>query len=430
MELVLSNEEFFTMNKKKVKPQHENLLMFVYDWVSSSHPPIFKYINGKKYYLINYSYLSKMLETSYMNVRNYIKRLCGDATSNLAFFKKMLTSGRNGKTYSWLSIDMDLAKKALNKDSLVYQRLFIPRKPKMCDALFEVDECKIDYPIESISIVNKALDKYSCYFHNKIPSPNTIPTKSYLDCLKKVTDMYKGCFTNPRLYPMSEKFNNNKQFKIENWREKVNEVKGDWSKVKKLVFTSLENFNLMHIDAYVPFSKEYLETDLSDWLYDRWGQQSQFVQGIETPWKILTMLGEEKADRIFNRLPSKAKDAGNEFFDMNPSMGSVALWQSIENMALWARSIFAYDYGIRYWVSNYGEVPLKFAQYCKEHDIKVNSTTLDMHKAVLTNGPWRWFIEEAFQKHGIRKEILNTWTSEQVEKFYEKHMYHRRGFWK
>lgn len=428
MELSLANEKFFMMNKKKIKPQHENLLMFLYDWVSSSNPPISRYMEGKKYYLVNYSYLSKTLETNYMNIRNYVKRLCGDATNNLKFLKKKLTSGKNGKTYSWLSINLDLARKALDENCESYKRLFIPRKKKMNDALFEVEENKIDYPIESISIVNRAIDKYSYYFKNKIPSPYSNPTKSYLECLKKVTDIYKGNFTNPRLYSMSEKFNNNKQFKIEDWRKKVDEVKGDWCKVKKLIFTSLKNFDLMHIPMYLPFSKEYLETDFSNWLYDSWNGQSQFVQGIETPWKVRTLLSEDKADRIFNRLPNKARAAGNEFFDMNNSMGSVVLWESIEDMVDWAKSVFKYDSGTRYWASSYTEIPLKFANYCKENDIKVNTTTLDMHRAIETNAPWKWFIDEAIKKHGLRKEIGNTWTSEQVEKIYKKARYNQIMF--
>lgn len=429
MEFSLLNEDFFIMNKKMVKPQHEKLLSFVYEWISSSNPPISRYMDGKKYYLINYSYLSRKLETSYMNIRNYVKRLCGDAISNLKFFSKKLTSGKDGKTYSWFSMDMDLAEKALKKDSRVYKKLCALREKKMTDALFEVEETKIDYPIESISIVNRAIEKYSCYFKNRIPSAFSKPTKNYMECLKKVTDIYKGNFTNPRLYSMSENFNNNKQFKIEDWRKKVDEVKGDWLKVKKLIFTSLDNFNLMHLPMYLPFSKNYLETDFSNWLYDSWNGQSQFVQGIEVPWKVRTLLSEDKADKIFNRLPNKARDAGNEFFDMNNSMGSVVLWESIENMTQWAKSIFKYDYNIRYWVSSYDEVPLKFAEYCKEHDIKVNSTTLDMHRAIESNAPWKWFVDEAFKEHNIRKEVANMWTGEQVENFYIKHNYRQITFW-
>ena len=416
--LAIADEAFFTDKRKIIKRHHENLLMNVYDWLASSNPPISRTIDGKRFYLINYSFLSSLLGTNYANIKNYIKRLCDDS-NGLRFFSKTLTKGKNGHTYAWLSINQHLARKALRKDSKAYMTLF-PRNDMTNEPLFEADECKIDFPEEAIAIVNRVLTKYSCYFKNRIPSPNTMPTKNYLDALRKITDIYNGTFTNPHVYSLSEKFNTNKQFGGFEWRGIIKEVRGDWGKVRKLIFDALKNFDKMHLPMYLPFSKEYLQTNFSLWLFDKWEGQSQFIQCLAEPWEVKTLLGEEKADRIYKKLPEQARKAGNRFFNMNNDIGSVALWQGIKDMLDWSKEVFKYDYGAGYWAESYKEIPLKFQEWCVEHDIKISSSTMNMEKAIITNAPWKWFVSEAIEKHGMNKRLLKTFNAEQVKRIYEK----------
>lgn len=421
METALPNEGYFALNKN-IRTQHKTLLMYIYDWVLSDNPPISRFMNGKEYYLINYSHLSKVLQTGYMNIRNRMKRLLGDDKNKVKYLYRKLLRGRNGLTYSWVAINKDVALEAIDTKYWRYSKIKGKAK-KMNDALFEIENDKICFPDEAVAIANYSIEKYSCYFNTKIPSMNSTPSKTYVDSLRKITDLYNGSFANPRVYSLSETFNNNKQFNVKGWRDEVKKVKGDWSKVRSLILKSLKNFNLMHLNDTMPFTKDHLQTNFSLWLFDEWNGQSQFIQGFKEPWKIMTFLSEGKADRIFDELPENARKAGNKFYDMNPEMGAVGLWEGVQRMTEWARCVARHDRAFTYWGSNGGDIPLKFANWCEAHKIRVNTTTLNMEVAVKSNGPWCWFVDESIKKHGLNKDISSCWNEEQLEEVYDGYSY-------
>ena len=242
-----------------------------------------------------------------------------------------------------------------------------------------------------------------------------------MDSLRKVTDIYNGLFTKSRFYSMSAMFTNNDSFKIDGWQDKVKEVKGDWGKVRKLIIQALKNFDDMHLPTKMPFCKNHLQKNLSLWLYDGYmGEgQSQFVQCLFEAESVSDHLSEKKADKIYDRLPKETRKAGNMFFDMNPQMGSVTLWSNMEKMLEWCEALYRNDRSAKYWADNAREVPLKFAKYCMDNNIKVNTTTLDIYRASISNGPWAWFVQDAVTKHGLHHMLSTCGDANDVDELYK-----------
>jgi len=268
-------------------------------------------------------------------------------------------------------------------------------KPKIC--------------IEADAISRLILKRYGNYFSHRIPKDGVAPTKTYINICNKITDIYNGTFVKSRMYPFGEKFLNNKQFNIEGWRDKIREVKGDWLKVKKLILMALKNFELMYNKDRLPYSKDYLQTNLSLWLYDNVSNyeepQSQFILCLFEPDFTIKHNSELKADKIFEQLPEKAKDGGNKLFELNENMPSGTFWEKIKAMIEWGKLALSNEPNIHYWITSPSEIPGLFADYCREKKISVSINTLDIEKAVENNTPWTWFIKDMSLKHGLNSHL-------------------------
>ena len=408
---------YFQEHRKEIKPQHRNLLMYMYNWIVSDTPPISRMINGKTYYLMNYSHLSDCMKTSYKNIQNHINRLCGDKMNPVRYISKKIVRINPKYVQSWIFIDFDIMKLCV-KD---YDEIIKPRRNKV-EELFTIDN-GLRYPTQAISIVNLAITRYNKYFSHKIPLSNSRPTKIYTDSIKKVVDIYNGTFvSNRRLYAFSDDFVNNKSFSIKGWKNRLLEVKGNWNKTKRLILEALANFELMHDPSMMPYRKDYLKENFSEWLYDGWNGegQSQFVQCLKRPEKIREHNGELKADRIYDGLPSNVQKAGNLFFDMNPNMNSARLWENVEKMYEWSKSLFKNERSSTYICGSASELPLKYADFLKENEVKVNIYALDIEYCVNVDGPWSWFVQDLVRKHGLHMYLATCKNGEAIDNLYSR----------
>lgn len=282
---------------------------------------------------------------------------------------------------------------------------------------------KTKYCQEADAIARLILKRYSQYFSHKIPEGCIEPTKTYINICKKISDIYNGSFIKSRFYPLSEKFLTNKQFNIGGWKNKIKEVQGDWVKVKKLILQAMKNFDLMHEENRMPYSKEYLQTNLNLWFYDnvsnRDEPQSQFVLCLFEPEYTTKHHSELKADKIFETLNSTAKKGGNKLFELNENMPSGLFWQRIKEMIEWGKLAMKYEPNIQYWISSSNELPGEFAKYCEEKEISVSVYTLDIKKAVENNSPWTWFVKDMSIKHGLNSHLSELITDEDFSKNYK-----------
>jgi hypothetical protein len=277
---------------------------------------------------------------------------------------------------------------------------------------------------EADSIARLILKRYGNYFSHKVPDENTAPTKTYTEICRKITDIYNGAFIKSRFYPLGEKFLNNRQFNIDGWREKIREAKGDWLKVKRLILSALRNFTLMHNENRMPYSKDYLQTNLNLWLYDKVSNydepQSQFIICLFEPEFTTKHNSELKADRIFDTLPEKAKKGGNKLFGLNENMPSGLFWEKVSEIVEWGKLALEYEPNIHYWITSASELPGLFADYCDEKEISVSVNTLDIKRAVESNSPWTWFVKDMSLKHGLNPHLSELVSEKDFKKKYEK----------
>lgn len=277
---------------------------------------------------------------------------------------------------------------------------------------------------EADAIARLIIKKYNDYFSHRVPENGSAPTKTYTEICNKITDIYNGTFIKSRFYPLGDRCLNNKQFRIEGWRNKIKEVKGDWVKTKKLLLGALKNFVLMHDESRMPYKKDYLQTNLNLWLYDKVSNyeepQSQFILCLFEPELTTKHNSELKADKIFETLSDDAKRAGNHLFELNQNMPSGLFWERVKGIIEWGKLALQNEPNIHYWFTSANELPELFARYCEEKKISVSVNTLDIKKAVEDNSPWTWFVKDMSLKHGLNSHLSELITEEDFKKCYKK----------
>lgn len=315
-----------------------------------------------------------------------------------------------------------------NRNYLVKKKESVGETQKEETKLLSDEDMGIKLKIceEAAAITNLILKRYSQYFAHKIPKEGVQPTKTYIQICNKITDIYNGTFIKSRFYPLGEKFLKNKQFNVEGYKEKLKEVKGDWTKVKKLILIAVKNFDLMHEENRMPYSKKYLQDNLNLWFYDKISNgenpQSQFLLCLKEPEFTTKHNSETKADKIFETLSEKAKKGGNKLFTLNENMPAGTFWQKVKEMVEWGKLALENEPNIHYWFSSAGELPGLFADYCEDKNISVSVATVDIKKAVETNSPWTWFVKDMSLKHGLNTHLSELVDKHDFEKIYNKYM--------
>lgn len=432
------NHEFIKQ-VKYIKHVHLMILLYFYRWLSSNNPPKLRKFDGddKLYF---YIYLDKIaedlmlsrgqVERAMYRLENKDKKI--QTTLQPFIYPKQVK--RENRLYIALNpvmIDFVISDENREIKEKVKKKLtgntFYTKKIKSTTynyseadrMLLEESDLKIEkkkYSKEAEMIAIRIIKKYGTIFSHRIPEQNKQPTKTFQDICIKIQDIYNGNF-NSRYYPLSDKFLSSKQFDISDYKEKLKEVKGDWDKVRKLLLNAVKNFELMFEENRMPFKKDYLQTNLSLWLYDSYGVkgegQSQFIQSLNEPELQGKQLSENKADRIYDELSGKAQDGGNELVNIAPKgISSGTFWENIQKIVYWAELAFQFEQSIGYWLDSPSDILHKFAEFCKDKNIDVNCQTLDIDKAVNCNGPWVWFVNEAVKKHGLNSNLADCVTED------------------
>lgn len=291
---------------------------------------------------------------------------------------------------------------------------------------------KLPYCKQSDAIAKKVLWKYGTYFQNRVPKEGEKPTKTYVKLCHKIEDIYNGRFTSSRYYNFNEKVFSNKQFQTDGWREKINAVKGDWKKVKQLIFNACDNFALMYKEDRMPFNKDFLTTSLNDWFFSdnpTSKGQSQFIQSLNEPQVQGKKLDTDKALKIVDELKQKSPvyyESGHELNELLPVNASESLaWGYIKKIIQWGKLLWQFEGNAKYFLeceingkleSGAKVLPALFARYLKQNKISVSLATLDIEKSVENNGPWKWFVEQACREHDMNINFVECF---EVGDFYD-----------
>lgn len=472
-----STRKFFNTDfiiKNKINFSTVIILQDIYFWILSKNPPKNKIINNEVYYYISQTHLSNfncgLLTQPGINwILNKLKKIgiikssividhhCNYINFDWNIIKKSLLDKKeliNMENNEWWKRIHDFADEQINlqknknlrKDDMLNQgyeivvknnRNYLVKKKEVEKSYNKSGEEKMllseeDMGLkpkvckEAAAITKLILKKYPDLFSHKIPETGKPATKTYVGICHKITDIYNGNFIKSRFYPFGQKFFKNKQFYTEGWKDKLLEVKGDWNKTRKLILNALKNFKLMFDENRMPYSKNYLQTNLNLWFYDnvsnRDEPQSQFIYSLNEPEFSIKHNSELKADRIFETLSNKAKRGGNKLFELNENMSAGIFWEHVKEMVDWGKLAFNNEPNIQYWFSSPSELPGLFADYCEENDISISTHTLDIQKAVDSNSPWTWFVKDMSIKHGLNSHLSECVTEDDFKDCYKNKM--------
>lgn len=475
-----STRKFFNSDfiiKNKLAFSTTIILQDIYFWLFSNNPPKSINISGKEFYFISQTHLADLnygllTQPRINGIFNELKKV-GIIESTMIVdyhfhyinfnWEKIIQSVLNKEVLKemesnpWWKNIHDVCEKKIaeekewkethnNKEDMLNQGYEVVRKnnrdylvkkkeveknpiiKKEDEKMMLLDEedmgmkpkvCK-----EADAIARLILNRYCRFFSHRIPENGQAPTKTYIGICNKITDIYNGAFLKSRIYPIGEKCLKNSQFKTEGWRGEIKAVQGDWNQTRRLILRALKNFALMHEENRMPYSKEYLQTNLNLWFYDnisnRDEPQSQFLLCLFEPEFTTKHQSEMKADKIFETLNDTAKKGGNKLFELNENMSAGIFWQRVKEMVDWGKLAFKSEPNIQYWVTSPNEIPGRFADYCEEKGISISTHTLDIRKAVDDNSPWTWFIKDISLKHGLNPHLAECVNSEDFEKCYKK----------
>lgn len=455
--------------ENKLKLTDIVILEYIYSWILSDNPPEFKMESGKKAFYLSQSHIAddfSMLITQ-PAISQKMKRLekCGIVeTKIIDSFKgkfyvvfnweKVLESLASKellekqkykycsnwfeKIYQYISEERkneDEWKKEWNKKSMYekieyYQNEEKKYKKEIEDESYNKNMNLLDsgieikktyYCKEADSIARRILTKYSNFFVTKYPIDGAKPTKTYIRLCRKIEDIYNGNFINSRFYNFNENIFKNRQFETEGWKEKIKEVKGDWVKVKKLIFGAVNNFILMFNEDRMPLSKIYLTNNLNNWFFSddiNNKGQSQFIQSLNEPMFTRKKLGLNKAKNIVEKLKEGSPVSylsGHELNELLPDDANEAVaWDFILKIIKWGKLLYQYDENAKYFLQceidgklEHGPqvLPALFARYLLENQISVSLNTLNIEQAVGNNAPWCWFIDKACKEHDMNRNI-------------------------
>ena len=428
------------------------ILEYIYSWILSDNPPEYKIENGKKAFYLSQSHIAKDFEglITQAAISQKMKRLerCG-------IIKTTVIDSIKGKFYvcfNWNKVIESLAAKELleqqrykycsnwfekifkfiqeengaeqrwkeewNKKSL-HERIEYYKGEENMPALLSDEDMnkKVYYCKQSDKIAKRILIKYPHIFVTKYPKENEEPTKTYIRLCRKIEDIYNGHFISSRFYSFDENVFKNKQFITDGWKDKIKEVKGDWNKVKVLIFAAVENFVKMNDEDRMPLKKDYLTNSLNDWFFSdnpNSKGQSQFIQSLNEPMVIKQKLGLDKAKTIVQELKEKSPVsyyAGHELNELLPqNANEAAAWTYIQEIIKWGKLLYQYDTNAKYFLqckingnpeSGPKVLPALFARYLQENEIGVSLNTLDIEQAIDSNAPWCWFIENACREYDM-----------------------------
>lgn len=399
------------------------------------------------YQWFNLKVLSEYCRCSWKTMQSNISVL-----SALGFLKKLKT--KDNKLY--LAFDFEKYKTALNsEEDLVCKRInWINKyleeekdkkikiietynkstKENEMDSLLDEKDMNVEknYCKQADAIAKRILIKYATIFQNRIPEKGQQPTKTYISICHKIEDIYNGHFLSSRYYNFDEAVFNNKQFDTAGWREKLKAVRGDWSKVKALIFNAVKNFALMFQEDRMPFKKDFLVSSLNDWFYSdnpNSKNQSQFIQSLNEPQIQKSKLGMDKAKNIVADLKKKSPVsyyAGHELNELLPANANeLTAWQFITDIIKWGKLLWQFDENAKYFMQCKinGELqagpkvlPALFARWLKEQDVSVTLATLDIKQSSANNGPWCWFYEQACRKHDMNPNFVDCFD---IDDFYD-----------
>ena len=407
----MENLKFKKNNYDYLKNNHYRIIAYLLMWIFSRKPPKSKTIDGENYYWLSLQKIADDCFMSYVQVQRSLYRLENKDKSinygnNEPFIYAKMIYSRSETNKLYIKLNYKKIIEILD-DNPVNEKLMSKINNREADmpALFEM-ESEIKVNENAKRIVDKVLILNPDIFKTRIGN-----TKTYTNCCKIVQDIYNGLFLNPRVYNFS-KIQNCKWFNVNGWKEKINQVKGDYDKVENLIIESIKNFRLMFDKNYMPFKKDCFPSSFEKWLYDAMNENfaSYFIFSFKKPNTNGKQLSENKAEKIYNELPEKIQMIGDKICENNAISNKTVFWANLKGLYGWCKWLLDSDINqnVDYWVSSPSEIITKFVDYCDANNVLMNEYTFNVGNSLNRNAPFAWFVSNAINEHKLNKEILKS----------------------
>ena len=382
------------LNLFQILPKETIILLgSILRWICSDSQPEHFIENGKMFFYFSKTYFSSSPFFSKPTLLKGFKTL---VKSNFISEVKIKTGKRYYYAFNW-----DLISTFIENES--WSDFIIEIKEQEMNGLFDIDEINLEnkinkYPKQAVEIVEDVLDSFSLFITKKNPK-----TKTFQNAVKFVADLHAGIVTNPRIYPIKDE---REEFEINGWKEKLESVKLNWNKIKRLIFTCIENYQFMFQEDFMPYNKKHLPISLDKYFYDSMYKESYFIRCLNKPVETKKFLSEKKADNIFEILPPSVQQAGEELLDLNPSMSSGIYWEKIKEIFDWSTCLKKHDVKVGYWFNHPSDLIYKYCDFLKKNKIKVAINTLDITKVDSGSTPWKRFLQNAILEHDLNPKLI------------------------
>lgn len=376
----------------------------------------YKNICGETAYWFSLNDISTSLNLSYQQVQRGLARLEGkDKYKIEPLIKSIIVHSHTDFSRLYLFFDFNKIFKALNYNSELELTREIMGTYKI-EPLFDIEDDGGKINAYADNIARKILSVYPSLFRTRAGK-----TKTYQNACKIICDIYNGAYTSPRMYNLRNAAHC-KWFDVSGWKDKIKQVRGNWTAVEHLLIKAAGNFQAMFDARNMPENKVHLPRGLEEWLYDRNNEDypSYFVFSLNPPNSTKKQYSEMKADRIFDMLPRKLQESGNRLHDILPkNTYQVILWENVLKMWQWAKMVMRNDSNAIYWFNSAADIVDKFIAYCIENKITISANTLNPETGVRTNAPFSWFVQDAISKYGLNSNLCNCATENDFERFYK-----------
>lgn len=394
-----------------LKLSHYVIVKYLLNWMMSGNSLKTINFNGFAFFWVSIKKLSDDLDLSKTIVRRSLYRL-ENKDKNINYgenepilFSKIITE-KEQQNKLFLRFNYKAIQNMFENGDEIIAAISKKTEVKM-PALFNLEFDKKRYSEKSKEIVENILRKNSDLFKTKIGK-----TKTFENCCGVVQDIYTGNFTNPRLYSLSG-IENIKWFDTDDWKKRIDDVKGDYGKIEKLLDESIKNYRQMFDENKMPITKKYLPNDLSKWFYDKNninGYLSYFVFSLNEPKYKSEQFNEISNDKTYGKLPSKVQSVGNKIMTKYTINKDSLLWKNLKGMYGWCVKVYSDDElgkNMGYWADSASDIMVKFLKWCEDNpSVNVNEYLFNVKESFERNKPFKWFITNAINEHKLNKNIL------------------------
>jgi hypothetical protein len=327
--------------------------------------------NNTVLFWVNYTYAADCLYTTPRAVQDSFGRLCGYHRGEIMNpglqypLTKIVIPSPNGKR-CYFGINRDPFMEIVILDSFSEKEIIAMEhsmnSPKLIEVGIPQTTGKKGIRPEIQAIINDILQIHQrgketpLVFSNRLPKSGGTYTKTLLQAAQYIQSIYHGQFY--RDYRVTPEFITRNNI-TEDTRTSLSGMKGSWEEVSKGIFNAAKNYRQWFWLENEPETKDWLPRDISQWLYNQYNQTSIFLACLNgKPFP----LRETQADRVYNSLPNKIKQLGEDLYQNG--WDSVAFWCKIRDVVDWYEShvdLIQKEPNLRYWFEN--DLNLWFKKY-------------------------------------------------------------------